>query len=890
MLSSALAYCYAHAGTTGKIAGRVIDAETREPLVGVTVMLEGTTLGAATDADGMFVINNIPPGVYTVNVSAVGYQKKQFKNITVSVDFTTKLNVELKQEAVSIAPVVVEAQAPLIRQDLTSSHTTVDATQIRALPVESVTQILITQAGIIQGAGGELHIRGGRSNEIAYTVNGVSIANPFNNSASITIATNAIQELSVVSGTFNAEYGNALSGVVNTVTKEGGESYHGQLTFYTGDHLSTRKDIFFNIDKINPVNHYVSELTLGGPVPFTDKMLSFFVSGRLDDDKGWLYGVREHQPSDFSDFNDPRNWKVQLTGDGKIVPMNPGRDISATGKLTLRPIATIKVNYDVLFSSSDYKVYSHDFKYNPDGRPEYHDTGLLNSLDWTHTLSDKTFYTVKASYNTTRFKQYLYEDSLDSRYQPVEKLSRPGSTFYFGGTSNYHYYQDAQTISGKFDITSQLSHEHEIKAGVEARFHTLNMEGFTVLRDTLTYLQPTIPSLNSPDHNKYTHKPVQFAAYIQDKMEYESIILNVGLRYDYFNARAKYPTNVFYPDPNDSLIPPSIDRNTLLADAAPKHQISPRIGISYPITDRGIIHFSYGHFFQMPSFANLYTNSEFESALFIGEPVFGNANLEPEKTITYEFGLQQQLTDNLAFTLTGFYKDVRDLLALEVTRISGERVYQRFVNKDYGNIKGITFSLTKRRTGNDLLALTVDYTFQIAEGNNNNADAFFIDLLSGRQSERTIIFLDWDQTHTLNTTVALGKQGDWNVSFIGRLGTGLPYTPFVTSNLIGLRPNSARKPSQLTVDLLAEKQFQLGGLHYRVFLKVFNLFDNLNERYVYEDTGTATYTIANKRGAGATVDQYVGRVPGVHSSDDYFNRPNYYAPPREVMVGISVGF
>jgi hypothetical protein len=136
----------------------------------------------------------------------------------------------------------------------------------------------------------------------------------------------------------------------------------------------------------------------------------------------------------------------------------------------------------------------------------------------------------------------------------------------------------------------------------------------------------------------------------------------------------------------------------------------------------------------------------------------------------------------------------------------------------------------------------------------------------------------------------LGKQGDWNVSLVGRLGTGLPYTPFVTSNLIGLRPNSARKPSQLTADLLAEKQFDFGSLRYTVFLKVFNLFDNLNERYVYEDTGTATYTIANKSGAGITVDPYVGKVPGVHSSDDYFKRPNYYSPPREVMVGLSVGF
>ncbi len=207
------------AGTTGKISGAVKDAQTGEAIPGVNIIIEGTGFGAATDVNGFYTINNLPPGNYKVNFSAIGYQKKQFVNVKISVDFTTKIDVELSPESIELETIVVEAQAPLIRKDLTSSQTTVDAGQIESLPVESIAQLLVLQAGIIQGTGGEIHIRGGRSSEIAYTVNGVSISNPYDGSRSVNIATNAIQELSVVSGTFNAEYGNALSGIVNTVTK-----------------------------------------------------------------------------------------------------------------------------------------------------------------------------------------------------------------------------------------------------------------------------------------------------------------------------------------------------------------------------------------------------------------------------------------------------------------------------------------------------------------------------------------------------------------------------------------------------------------------------------------------------------------------------------------------
>jgi outer membrane receptor protein involved in Fe transport len=316
--------------------------------------------------------------------------------------------------------------------------------------------------------------------------------------------------------------------------------------------------------------------------------------------------------------------------------------------------------------------------------------------------------------------------------------------------------------------------------------------------------------------------------------------------------------------------------------------VSPRVGISFPITDRGIIHFSYGHFYQLPPYTFLYTNPTFES--FGGTPIYGNADLKPERTVTYEMGLQQQLTETIAFNVTGFYKDVRDLLSLQRIRVSSSTAYDKYVNKDYGNIKGITFSLTKRKLPDDLFGASLDYTYQVAEGNETGAEAFFLDVSSGRQSEKVPVPLEWDQTHSLNGVVTFGNYRDWTVTVVGSINTGLPYTPQMFESQILLDPNSERKPMRTNVDLLIEKSFEIYTASLTVFVKVFNLFDTLNENLVYDNTGRATYTLEETKGGPQETNRISERVPGVHSATEYFVRPQYYSAPREVRLGLSFEF
>jgi len=918
-LASELAY----AGTTGKIAGKVTDADTKEPLIGANVIVEGTQLGASTDLDGNYVILNVPPGVYTVVVSMVGYQRVRMTDVRVDVDFTTRLDIKMKQGSIDLPPVVVQGERnPLIRQDLTNPQVAITSEKIQELPVNTLVEVIKLQAGVVVGNEGEIHIRGGRSNEIAYTVNGVPINNPFNNLQSVGIATNAVEEVSVSSGTFSAEYGNALSGVINYVTREATEKYTGSIRAYAGDLVSTHKDVFFNIEKVDPLNVARIEGTLGGPIPFTDNKLLFFLSSVYVNNKGNFYGIRIYRPTDSfmipnefpvgdprhgttSDpyyFNPMGNSNGRPTGDSAIVPMNWSKSLNFTGKLTYRFSPTFKLSYDLVLDHGKSQVYNRAYKFNPDGRPTYYSDGVSHMIGITHTLSDNMFYTLKGSVNFTNDRSYTFEDPYDPRYVP-DNWSRtiPQTDFLTGGTDLDRDSQKSRTIIGKFDAVAQLFTNHEVKFGGILKLHQLDREFYTLLYDT-NIVYKTRPIIPTPDvqpdnvtYVNYTRKPVEAALYIQDKIELaKSLILNIGLRYEYLYTKAKYNTNL----DSELTYQTGLYANNLLADATPKHSLSPRISVSYPITDRGVIRFSYGHFYQNPTLISIFQNPNF-IAPGSSSPTFGNPNLRPERSIQYEMGLQQQLTDNLKVEITGFYKDVTDLLEYETFRASkGDKTYSIISNINYANVKGITVSLLKRRSPGDLFSMTLDYTFSVAIGNRTDADAFFFDQRSGKQSEKLFVNLPFDRSHVLNGTFALNQPNDWAASLICNVQTGTPYTPSVPldARVAGYIQNSANRPVQWNVDLKLEKFFKFGDFTYSIFLQVQNLFDVENQIYVWSNSGQSLYNADEKRTAINFEDIRkrinrgdAGLIP-VSEIDNYYVRGEWLSRPREVRAGVSVVF
>ena len=273
IIFSLLSFLYSQ---TGKINGYVEDSSTGEPLIGVSIILIDQGIGADTDENGRYTIINVPIGIYDLKTSIIGYSTVKVTGLIVSTDRSTEQNFSLIQKTIEGEEITVLADRPLIYKDLTSTQKITTSEDILNMPVESFLGVLTTQAGVNVGAGGELHIRGGRSNEVGYFIDGVSVSNPFfTNSLSVNVSNKALSELKVVSGGFNAEYGNAMSGIVNLQIKEGRENYEGNVSLYAGDRYSNDTELYSNINEFELLNRKTLEGYFSGPVPFTGKKLTF---------------------------------------------------------------------------------------------------------------------------------------------------------------------------------------------------------------------------------------------------------------------------------------------------------------------------------------------------------------------------------------------------------------------------------------------------------------------------------------------------------------------------------------------------------------------------------------------------------------------------------------
>ncbi|HEX2960688.1 MAG TPA: TonB-dependent receptor [Ignavibacteriales bacterium] len=921
--------------STGKIMGKVQDKATGEAVPFANVVLEGTSLGAATDADGNFVVLNIPPGLYSVTASYIGYQKTTVKDVRVNVGFTTRLEIGLSSGEITLGAVVVQGERnPLIRQDLTNPTVAITSESIQVLPVDNITDVIKLQAGVVTGDDGSIHVRGGYGNEVAYSLNGLSMNDPYGNSRSVGIATNAVQEVSVSTGTFSAEFGNALSGVVNYITKEGSDKYSFSVRGYAGDYVTNRKDLFYNLDKIDPMNRGRAEATLGGPVPFLGGT-NFFISGIFENFKGSYYGIRKYNTTDsyLSPDNfkstDPRYGSATKayffnpyttgsnglpTGDGAIVPMNPSESWNIQGNISHRFGPLFKVKYELVLDKGQSKSFDRDYKYNPDGIGTSYSSGYIHSLDITHTVSKSTFYTLKGSYSYNQGEYYLYKDWQDPRYLPsLYSRALVGTGFLTGGTDNGLSFRHTKTMSLKGDLVSQMFGIHEVRAGFELRKHEVDRLGYSIdfkklsningvltrtslnvsdllYAQNLTLVRDTIQSAST-----YNKKPYQIAAYMQDKIELDkSLILNVGLRYEYFD-----PNTLYNPDISKNLSEAQAGYMTEnLQPVKGKHMVSPRFSVSYPITDKGIIRFSYGHFYQIGSLSELYLNDKLYVPNVASVPTFGNPNVKPQKSVQYELGLQQQLTDDLKFDLTGYYKDVRDYIFTQTVYTTSARQYNILTNLAYSNVKGITLSFLKRRSPDSYFSATLDYTFQIAEGNRTypTEDLFFSEA-SGKQSETFLVPLSFDRPHLINGTITFSDPESWSVGIIYNIQTGTPYTPALPPSLspITYTQSSAQKPMNWNVDFKAEKFFKLGSISYSIFLQVENLFDTENERYVYASSGRALSNVEQTLNAiqfneiRRRIASDAGMIP-MSEIDNYYRRSENLSSPREVRLGFSLLF
>ncbi len=854
------------AGQTGKISGVIKDKNSGEPIIGANVMIEGQNIGAASDVNGYYVILNVSPGQYNLVVSVLGYKKTRITNVSVTADKTTIIDVLMEEEAVELGQeIVVVSEKPVIQKDLTSSELSVGSQEIKSLPFEYLGDILKTKAGVVTDASGGIHIRGGRSSEVGYLIDGISVTDKYSGAQSTPVDVQFIEEVKVISGVFNAEYGQAMSGIVEVITKQGENKFNGNISLSSGDYLSTNDDIFMNIDDINPAGVYDLKANFTGPIKLFGKNIFYNIAGRRYFNDGWLYGKRRFNPSDSS-FQLGTVYYIKETGDNKIVPMNRNENNNFQVKLNFDFSNKIKFSNLFLFDYSKYKNYNHDFKFNPEGIPTNYSTSYNNIATFTFLLSSKTFITMKYSYNYSERKSYIYEEINDSRYVNPELLRKLSAySFLTGGMEMTHDERKSYENTVKIDMVSQIDRYNEFKTGLELNYTQINLNNQTVRYQDTVKVFDFNRFLNE---GYFENKPISFAYYIQDKIEFQSIIINAGVRFDYFNSQGKIPTNLRSPE------------NSLKEDAKAQYQLSPRLGVAFPISADGTLHFSYGHFFQIPPLEYLYANPNFRVGPGGLYTLMGNANLKAQSTVAYEVGLHYQFFNIFGLELTGFYKDITNLLGTEIrdTDIRTDR-YAMYVNRDYGRAKGFTLSFFKKSTAASNISFSLDYTMQIAEGNASNPDDAFNRAQSSppKKPNISVVPLEWDQTHTINFSLFYTVPNNFNIGLIAKYESGFPYTPEY-QNLTTALENNARMPSKVNVDLQINKNFKIFGADFALFARVFNLFDSKNEIKVYKDTGRATYTLAT---------QYNPVMQGVNTIYEYLIQPNYYSEPRRILVGIS---
>jgi outer membrane receptor protein involved in Fe transport len=904
------------AGTTGKIAGKVVDAETGEGIPGVNIILVGTTMGAATNLDGEYTILNIPPGTYELKASAMGYSPVTVRDVRVNIDLTTRINVSLGETVLQLEEeVVITAVRPLVRKDLTASTSVVGSEEISALPVTEVSEVLNLQAGYVDG-----HVRGGRQGEVAYWIDGVPVTDVYDGGTVVEVNKNQVQELQLVSGAFNAEYGQALSGIVNIATKDGSNRYSGSIGAYIGDYVSSNTGIFRDIDNVEPLAIANVDLSLSGPV-IADAVF-FSVNGRYNSFGGWLNGVRRYNPGNVAyidsagKYIDSRNPETGL-GDGEIVRMNGSEKFYGQGKLNFRISNNVKVWYQYIHDDVTYQDYNQFFVYNPDGNPTNYRLGQTHLAQLTHVISPLTYYTVGFSLFDKNFRRYVYESTSDTRYVHPNILTQiTAYSFATGGTDLTHFERNTTTKVGKFDITSQINQQHLVKGGLQVSLHELynNDIGLRPAEEQTEFdpatddpfINPRVLDVSTIYHNEYTRKPMEYAAYLQDKIEFDDLIINLGVRVDVFDPAGKYlndPTdpNIFSPirpenrfrDLNQNGIQDAGEPDVTLAereaywyrDAEVKYQFSPRFGAAFPVTDRGVLHFSYGHFFQVPRFELLYMNPYFKLGSGTGnQGTVGNADLEPEQTINAEIGLQQQLSEDISLDVTAYIRDTRNLAGTRAEQIiifGGSSTYSKVVNSDFAYTRGLVFSFNKRFSGG--LAASLDYTFQLARGTASDPYAAQQAAARGDLPEVQLTALSWDQRHTINASLSYAGPS-YGGSLIAQYGSGMPYTPRRSDDITSLITNSQLKPNTLNADLRLYKTLSLGWTKFVIFLRIFNLFDALNEYGVFDDTGRAGYTTDLARIKAQNTPEYVNSI------EEWFNNPTFYSEPRRIEFGVDIEF
>lgn len=876
-----LAANHAYGGTTGKIMGRVVDKETGEPLVGCNVMVEGTILGAATDLEGRYVILQVPPGIYNVKATYIGYHPLTISEVKIRIDQTTIVDFQLESDVIMSPTLVVVAEKKMVYKDITSTKREISDEQIQQLPnVESASDILLRQGGFYTPKFSEqitlggamvfepkdpslkgINIRGSRGGDALILIDGFPSNHPVYGGYDVmNLNVEDIENIEILTGAFSAEYGQGESAVINITTKSGGDKTHGSINYRTDNHRAWGDH--YNKDRL--------AINLNGPDLITGKLLpklGLKIPGKIRYYATLTTSMWDTE-YDNQRIRDPLlsigDWDVQERQDNEI---------SGSLKVDYLISPVLKTRFSYRRAVQRWTRFDWMWNYFPNHMTRYGNDNQQIQFNITHTFSPKTFYTLTAGYTSVKYDQNFSsrtpEDfwviTSDTMYSMIKPPTLDPLTGFFneeGYESNWSNSED-KVFSLKFDFTSQVFPEHLVKFGAQVDFKDLFNEtivgGGVGLSEYGRYLYAGGDEYPEPP-GRYTAfgqsrwliegNPITGGVYITDKYELAGLIINAGVRMDWLIMGN--PTN----DPEWKA---QWETATgLKADWSQfKYQVDPRFGISFPISEKTVFYFSYGHFNTLPGMEN-----------FLRDPYSGgftgNPHLDYVTTVKNEFGLTYQFMDNWVIDVKNYNKEISGQVGS--TSLKTEFGLPIFLsdNKGFTRVRGLELSLKKQKAG--VLSGDLIYTLQWANGYSSSAFDDYRRSLTNLPNPIDEYRLDWDMRHqvVLRGTLSADKgehhrlfgitiPDDWNITFQSQFYSGMPYTPGTHDPALAqILRNSQEGPFHAMSNLKIEKSFRVGKARFVVGLDIDNLFNEYvinpvrafnvwtGEPFIYGDTETNT--------------------------------------------------
>lgn len=872
------------AQNVGKIAGAVTEAKTGNPLSGANIFIVGTTLGAAADAKGEYYILNVPPGKYELRASMMGYEKMKIVDVIVNVGRTTNIDFKLLDEVLEMDEIVVQATRPDVERDKTSTSSIVRFDDVQQLPgIRNISDVINLAADVIDG-----HFRGGREGEEYYTLQGMGIINPLDRSSAFQPIMSGVEEVEVITSGFGAQYGNAQSGVVNISMKEGdsqvwqsrvesrmrapGRKHFGPSAFdpkandyirllqdeqiwLTGDPGADQAQPYYGSMASGLTSSFAGDtlvqlavaqalwqqtrrdmgLTYGNEVDYSHEIAT---GGPINQKMRMFLALRSNKQATVFPTEQPN---VEYQGMGNIVT-----DLGAGAVLRLSSGFTHQRN-NVFPGSDGVSGYQRWLWDRITGIRERKRINTQFGARFTKAISQSTFYELKLNslftnnvLGATPVPDAL-PDSVDFNWvnQTIvyPNNNSPDRLNYQMGYDTFTK-EKTRTVSFDGAFTSQITKAHLFNTGVQINSYLIDVSNFLSVR-------------SSRQLENYTAHPFEAAAYVQDKMEFEGLIANVGLRFDLWYSGIDYYPDLYTPFGNaDSL--GRFDPSKAPTKKPPVYaQWQPRLGFSFPISASTVFHLNYGAFMQRPSFQYIVSKRLGQR---LNDPlILGNPRLKPETTNSYDIGVVQSLGEGFTLDVSGYYKDVKNLIQQSnfIDERAGYQVSSYF-NLDYADIRGFRITLNKRKGA---LTGSMNYQYGYATGKSATATAatpiFNRDTLGVVTTDLTNvpardILLDFDRTHNIILTVGYMTGKEWgpsvfdahpfadiNISVHSSMRSGRPYTSPSDIRLINMK----RAPMEYNTDMRVTKTIlNFFGLLASMYAEVYNLFNNkiLNYDYLFQ--------------------------------------------------------